>query len=91
MEKYKSKDFIVINTYTISKSSQLQIIIKSHKAFKRIKYLNHEIAEGNEYYNKRRKRNMKANNDFLELLGESEIYRKHMLDIMREEVSNGDK
>lgn len=68
-----------------------QIVIKSKRAFDRIKYSGYEIAESNKYYHKRLKRNLKANNEFVSLLENTEMYGLRIIDIMREEIKDGDE
>lgn len=68
-----------------------QIVIKSKRAFDRIKYSGYEIAESNKYYHKRLKRNLKANNEFVSLLENTEMYGLCIIDIMREEIKDGDE
>ncbi len=68
-----------------------QIVIKSSKAFNRLKYTGYEIADSNKYYHKRLKRNFNANNEFVRLLENTEIYGLHIIDIIREEIKDGDE
>ena len=67
-----------------------QIVLKSPKAFERIKYVEYEIAENKKYYHRRLERNKKAEDDFTELLINADIKGLHIIDIMRKEEENSD-
>ena len=67
-----------------------QIVLKSPKAFERIKYVEYEIAENQKYYHRRLERNKKAEDDFTELLINADIKGLHIIDIMRKEEENSD-
>lgn len=67
-----------------------QIVLKSPKAFERIKYVEYEIAENQKYYHRRLERNKKAEDDFTELLINADIKGLHIIDIMRKDEENND-
>lgn len=67
-----------------------QIVLKSPKAFERIKYVEYEIAENQKYYHRRLERNKKAEDDLTELLINADIKGLHIIDIMRKEEENSD-
>lgn len=68
-----------------------QIVIKSSKAFDKLEYVGYEKAEANKYYHKRMKRNLEANEEFIKLLENTDIYGMHIIDMMRKEIKNGDE
>lgn len=70
-----------------------QICIKSRTAFDRLRFVDAVMADGQEYYIKRTKRDTKAREDYLELLGMSvrggeSIF---IMDILRQEWKNDDE
>ena len=68
-----------------------QIVLKSEKAYSRIRFLDAEAADADTYYEKKAARDREARREYRktrkETDGLSEIY---MLDIMREGMENGD-
>lgn len=68
-----------------------QIVIKSEKAFARLEFTGYEKAQSNKYYHKRMKRNINANNEFIKLLDNADIYGIHMIDVIRKGIKNGDE
>lgn len=68
-----------------------QIVIKSQKAFERLKFLGYEIADSNEYYQLRKERNEKARLEFLS--NKEGIFDSHSLylsEIIKEGVKPND-
>lgn len=94
-----AKDFInnTISVQQLAKAMTLgnlgiQIVLKSQKAFEKIKYISYEIADYRKYYVKRVARDKKARETYLN------SYRKNLIlddlfvmDIIRKELKNGDK
>lgn len=70
-----------------------QVCIKSIKAFDKLKYIDSTIADGQEYYIKRTKRDTKAREDYLKLLDISSHNKNSIfiLDILRQEWKNNDE
>lgn len=94
-----AKDFInnSITVNQLSKAMELgdlgiQIVLKSEKAFKEIKYLGYEVAECKEYYVKRFRRDKLAKNTYLnEYRSNIDINGLFIMDIIRKELKHGDK
>ena len=94
-----AKDFIN-NTISVEQLAEamklgelgIQIVLKSKKAFDRVKYVSYELAECKEYYVKRVSRDKKARETYLS------GYRQNLvsdgvfvMDIIRKGLKNGDK
>lgn len=68
-----------------------QIVIKSVKAFEQIKFAGYEIAEAEEYYAKKKNRERLAREEYrASKKNNADIRDIFILDIMREEIKNGD-
>jgi len=70
-----------------------QVCIKSIVAFKRLQYIDSIVADGQEYYTKRKVRDTKAREEYLKLLGLSVRNKEsiYMIDILRQEWKNDDE
>lgn len=67
-----------------------QIVLKSEKAFSAIKFVKYEIAKADEYYIKRKNRNLEASEQFRNQQEVDDINGLFMRDIIRERVDNND-
>lgn len=63
----------------------LQVMIKSEKAFQQLEYQGFEIADGNVYFGKRKKRDEDARQSFSEEQNKKNIDGIYMIDLIREE------
>ena len=70
-----------------------QIVIKSKKAFENLKFENHELVDGELYYEKRKKRDSKAKETYLREMKYNKINSEDifLIDIIREQVKQNDK
>ena len=70
-----------------------QICIKSEAAFKRLQFIDFDVADGQEYYIKRTTRDRKAREDYLKILELSPTIggSVYMIDILRQEWKNDDE
>jgi hypothetical protein len=93
-------DFLsnIISLRQLSRAMQLgnlgeQFVLKSRKAFDLIQFVHSEAADGEVYYPKRKKRDLDAREQYLKR--ERKIARSSgdifMLDILREEMKQGDE
>lgn len=68
-----------------------QIVLKSPKAFSAIRYLGNEAAGADEYYSKKMLREREARKNYRKTRkNAADANDLFMLDIMREEMKNGD-
>ena len=67
-----------------------QIVLKTEKAFKAVKFQKYEIADSTEYYIKRKKRNEEANKQFKLKQEVDDINGLFMRDIIRGRIDNSD-
>lgn len=67
-----------------------QIVLKSQKAFSAIKFVKYEIAKADEFYIKRKNRNLEANKQFRSQQEVDSIDGLFMRDIIRERIDNND-
>lgn len=67
-----------------------QIVLKSEKAFSAIQFVKYEIAKANEYYIKRKNRNLEANKQFQKQQEIDNINGLFMREIIRERIDNND-
>lgn len=67
-----------------------QIMLKSKKAFKQVKFTGYEIAEGKKYYHLRKERFNKAKDDFAASLETADISGLFIRDLILEEVKPDD-
>lgn len=95
-----AKDFLN-NTISVNQLSQAmklgelgeQVVLMSEKAFGKIKYIEHEIADGSIYNTRRMEREERAKKAYLGNHGQDFDLAKNdlfALDIIREQVKNGD-
>ena len=68
----------------------IQYVLKSEKAFANIKFVDYTVAEGSEYYAKRKNRDEMARQIYLKELEEDDIEGLFMRDIIREKVKPDD-
>ncbi len=94
-----AKDFInnAISVEQLAKAMQLgelgiQIVLKSQKAFDKIKFVNYEVAECDEYYVKRVSRDHKARTAYFDSRKQNNISDDlFVVDIIRQGIKNGDE
>lgn len=94
-----AKDFVnnAISVEQLAKAMQLgelgiQIVLKSQKAFDKIKFVNYEVAECDEYYVKRVSRDHKARTAYSDCRKQNNISDDlFVLDIIRQGIKNGDE
>ena len=68
-----------------------QIVLKSPKAFERIEFIGYEDVDAGEYYSKKREREREARKEYLRSKKTmADVKDLFILDIMREEIKNGD-
>ena len=68
-----------------------QTVLKSKKAFSKIVLVDYKQVDGEEYFEKRRQRDLQAKKDYRNLVGEADKENDlYMLDIMREGMRHGD-
>ena len=67
-----------------------QFVLKSEKAFTKIKFLSYEIVDNNEYFIKRKNRDDGARKAFYAELENEDLNGLFMRDIIREEVKPND-
>ncbi len=68
-----------------------QIVLKSRKAFSAIRYLGNEAAAAEEYYRKKALREREARKKYRKTRKKAaDVNELFMLDILREEMKNGD-
>lgn len=67
-----------------------QYVLKSEKAFDRIKFRSFELADNSIYYARRKMRDDEARNAFFEELEKEDIDGIYMRDIIREEMTSDD-
>ncbi len=95
-----AKDFLN-NTISVNQLSQAmklgelgeQVVLMSEKAFGKIKYIEHEIADGSIYNPRRTEREERAKKAYLDNHGQNfEMPQNDLfvMDIIREQVKNGD-
>lgn len=93
-----AQDFVfsTISLQKLAKAMRLeklgeQIVLKSAKAFEQIEFLGYEIADAEEYYTKKKNRERLARQEYrVNKKEKAEINDIFILDIMREEMKNGD-
>ncbi len=94
-----AKDFVnnAISVEQLAKAMQLgelgiQIVLKSQKAFDKIKFVNYEVAECDEYYVKRVSRDHKARTAYSDSRKQNNISDDlFVVDIIRQGLKNGDE
>lgn len=94
-----AKDFVnnAISVEQLAKAMQLgelgiQIVLKSQKAFDKIKFVNYEVAECDEYYVKRVSRDHKARTAYADCRKKNNISDDlFVVDIIRQGIKNGDE
>ncbi len=94
-----AKDFVnnAISVEQLAKAMQLgelgiQIVLKSQKAFDKIKFVNYEVAECDEYYVKRVSRDHKASTAYSDSRKQNNISDDlFVVDIIRQGLKNGDE
>ena len=68
-----------------------QIVLKSQKAFDQIKFMGYENVEAEEYYIKKNEREREARREYRRSKrNQADVNDLFILDIMREEIKNGD-
>ena len=68
-----------------------QIVLKSKKAFERIKYIDNEFAGSEEYYNKKKDRDKDAKQQYrMRKASRDTVNDIFMIDIMRQGIKSGD-
>lgn len=67
-----------------------QIVLKSTKAFEKIKYINYEKVDSSIYYVKRKTRDDETRKAYLEELDKKDLKGLYMRDIIIEEVQPND-
>lgn len=93
-----AQDFVsgVISLNQLSQAMRLgslgeQVVLISERSFDRIKFIDNTLASSSEYYYKRAKRDSLARKDYIRIREEeADINELYMLDIMREEIRDGD-
>lgn len=93
-----AKDFVnnAISVEQLAKAMQLgelgiQIVLKSQKAFDKIKFVNYEVVECDEYYVKRVSRDHKARTAYSDSRKQNNISDDlFVVDIIRQGIKNGD-
>ena len=69
----------------------MQYCLKSRKAFNQLKFVDYLVADNIVYYNKKKKRDDNARNEYLKELENSDLNGLYMRDIIREGIKNDDK
>ncbi len=93
-----AQDFIagVISLQKLSEAMRLgklgeQIVLKSQKAFEQIEFIGYEDVDAGEYFNKKREREREARQEYRRSKTvTANVNDLFILDIMREEIKNGD-
>ena len=93
-----AQDFVagVISLQKLSEAMRLgklgeQIVLKSQKAFEQIKFIGYEDVDAGEYFNKKREREREARQEYRRSKNATaDVNDLFILDIMREEIKNGD-
>ncbi|WP_455721064.1 DUF3990 domain-containing protein [Agathobacter sp.] len=93
-----AQDFVagVISLQKLSEAMRLgklgeQIVLKSRKAFSQIKFIGYEDVDAGEYFNKKREREREARQEYRRSKNAAaDVNDLFILDIMREEIKNGD-
>lgn len=93
-----AQDFVagVISLQKLSEAMRLgklgeQIVLKSQKAFEQIKFIGYEDVDAGEYFNKKREREREARQEYRRSKTvTADVNDLFILDIMREEIKNGD-
>ena len=93
-----AQDFVagVISLQKLSEAMRLgklgeQIVLKSQKAFEQIKFIGYEDVDAGEYFNKKRGREREARQEYRRSKAvTANVDDLFILDIMREEIKNGD-
>lgn len=93
-----AQDFVagVISLQKLSEAMRLgklgeQIVLKSQKAFEQIKFIGYEDVDAGEYFNKKREREREARQEYRRSKTVTvDVNDLFILDIMREEIKNGD-
>lgn len=93
-----AQDFVagVISLQKLSEAMRLgklgeQIVLKSQKAFEQIKFIGYEDVDAGEYFNKKREREREARQEYRRSKTvTANVNDLFILDIMREEIKNGD-
>lgn len=93
-----AQDFVagVISLQKLSEAMRLgklgeQIVLKSQKAFKQIKFVGYENADTDIYYIKKSDREREARREYRrKKVTQANVNDLFMIDIMREEIKNGD-
>ncbi len=93
-----AQDFVagVISLQKLSEAMRLgklgeQIVLKSQKAFEQIEFIGYEDVDAGEYFNKKREREREARQEYRRSkMVTANVNDLFILDIMREEIKNGD-
>lgn len=93
-----AQDFVagVISLQKLSEAMRLgklgeQIVLKSQKAFEQIEFIGYEEVDAGEYFNKKREREREARQEYRKSKTvTANVDDLFILDIMREEIKNGD-
>lgn len=93
-----AQDFVagVISLQKLSEAMRLgklgeQIVLKSQKAFEQIEFIGYEDVDAGEYFNKKREREREARQEYRKSKTvTANVDDLFILDIMREEIKNGD-
>lgn len=93
-----AQDFVsgLISLQKLSEAMRLgklgeQIVLKSEKAFEQLKFVGYESADAEEYYAKKSEREREARKEYRKSKKmTANVNDLFMLDIMREEIKNGD-
>nr|WP_308656176.1 DUF3990 domain-containing protein [uncultured Agathobacter sp.] len=93
-----AQDFVagVISLQKLSEAMRLgklgeQVVLKSPKAFEQIKFIGCEEVDAGEYFNKKREREREARREYRRSKSTpADVNDLFILDIMREEIKNGD-
>ncbi len=93
-----AQDFVagVISLQKLSEAMRLgklgeQIVLKSQEAFEQIKFIGYEDVDAGEYFNKKREREREARQEYRRSKTvTANVDDLFILDIMREEIKNGD-
>ncbi len=93
-----AQDFVagVISLQKLSEAMRLgklgeQIVLKSQKAFEQIEFIGYEDVDAGEYFNKKREREREARQEYRRSKTiTANVDDLFILDIMREEIKNGD-
>ena len=93
-----AQDFVsgLISLQKLSEAMRLgklgeQIVLKSEKAFQQLKFVGYESADAEEYYTKKSEREREARKEYRKSKKvTANVNDLFMLDIIREEIENGD-